>query len=62
MSCSTFEAIKDLLLGSSKHIMNAMDLVKLVTSWKEWYFSDELEEDTTEAPDVHLLVVVTICH
>lgn len=42
--------------------MNAVDLVKLVFSWKQRFFSYKLEQNTAETPNVHFLVIVAISH
>lgn len=57
-----FEAVQDFLTGGSKDIVDPMDLVQLVFARKQGLFGDELEEDTSEPPNIHLFVIVAIRH
>jgi hypothetical protein len=56
------EAIDDFLLGRAQNVVYAVDLVEFVLAGKERFLGDELEEDTAEAPHVHLLGVVPVGH
>ena len=40
--------------------MNFMDLVELVFSWEQWEKTKQFKENTTKAPHIHFIVVVTV--
>ena len=60
MSCLASEAVDDLLLGSTKDIVDAVNLVELVFAWEKRLLGGELEQDASEPPNIHLFVVVSI--
>lgn len=62
MSCSTFEPFDDFWLGCPKHIVDAMDLIKFIPAWEQGHLRYEFEQDTTESPNIHLLIIVTVRH
>ena len=61
VTCHFLKLIKQLFLRSSKDIMNLMNLVQLISSWKERSKCEYFEEDATDTPIVHLMIVVSIC-
>lgn len=42
--------------------MNLMNLVKFVFSRKKWFFCNEFEEYTSETPNVHFFIIISISH
>ncbi len=57
----SFESGKDVLLGSPKHIMNFMDLIKLILTREQREQRKNLKEHAPHAPYIHLIVIVALC-
>ncbi len=57
----SFESGKDVLLGSPKHIVNFMDLVKLILTREQREQRKNLKEDAPHTPYIHLIVIVALC-
>jgi len=55
-----FKPLKHMLLRCAQHIMDLVDLIQLVLAWKQWEKRQDLKEDTSDAPHVHLVVVVAL--
>lgn len=62
MCCMAFKAVEDLLLGCSEDMVDEVHLVELIPSRKKGLFLEQFEENATETPDVHLLIVVAVGH
>jgi hypothetical protein len=58
----TFKAVNKLLLRGSKNIIDPVYLIEFVLSWEKWFFGDEFEEDASEPPNVHLLIIISVGH
>jgi len=57
----SFEPRKHMFLGSTKHIVDFMDLIQLILTRKQWEQRENLKKHATNAPDIHLIVVVPLC-
>ena len=42
--------------------MNFVDLIELVVAWEQWVQGEYFEEDAANAPNIHFVAIVTICH
>lgn len=62
VGCLALEAIQYLLLGGSKDVIDPMNLIQFVLARKEWLFGDQLEQNASEPPNIHLLVIVAVGH
>ena len=60
MSCVLLKTIQHSFVGSAQNVVDSMDLIQFVGSWKEWKKTTYIEKYAPNTPDVHLLVVVTI--
>ena len=60
MTCHLLELIEQFSIWSSNYIVDFMNLIKLIGTWKKRSQSKYLEENTADAPVVHLVVIVTI--
>ena len=56
------EGVKDLLRRRPKNVVYFVNLVQLVIAWKQREKGEDLEEDATDTPYVHLVAIVAICH
>jgi len=54
------EILHDLLIGSSNDVMNFVDLVHFIISWKQWTKRQYLVHDTADAPNVHFVTVIAV--
>ena len=57
----SLESGKYMFLRGTKHIMDFVDLVKLIFTWEQWEQRKNFKEDATHAPDIHLIVIITLC-
>ena len=44
----------------ANNIMNFIELIQFILSWKEWLKSQHLEEDAADCPIIHFVVVIAI--
>lgn len=58
----TFESIEHILSRSTQNIVYPVDLVQFVLAWKQGLLGDQFEQDAAETPNVHLLIIIAICH
>ena len=56
------KSIENLLRGRSQNIVYFMNLVEFVVTREQWKQRQDLEEDTSDAPNVHFIPIVAICH
>ena len=56
------EGVEDLLRRRPKNVVYFVNLVQLVIAWKQREKGEDLEEDATDTPYVHLVAIVAICH
>jgi len=54
------ELIQEFLCRSPLNIVNFMDLVDLIVAWKERKEGKHLEENASDSPNIHFVVIVAI--
>ena len=54
------ELIEQLLVGGAEDVMDLVHLVKLVVAWEEGEQGNDFEHDAANAPQVHLVAVVSV--
>ena len=59
--CKFLEFLQQRLLWCTKYIMDFVNLVKFIISWKEWEKRYNFEHDTAHSPQIHLIAVVAVC-
>jgi len=55
------ELIEELFLWGSKDVVDSVNLIKFVGAREEWGEGKHLEKDATNAPIIHLMVIISIC-
>lgn len=53
--------LKQFLSRGAKNAVDLVDLVQLIRPWKQWEEANYFEEYAADTPDVHLVVIVTVC-
>ena len=53
--------LEQFLSRGAENAVNLVDLVQLVCAWEQREQTDYFEEHAADTPDVHLIVVVTVC-
>lgn len=56
------KVIQDFFGRRTQNMMDPVDLIELVFSWKQRIFRDQFEQNAAKSPHVHLLIVITIGH
>lgn len=62
MGSLAFEPVQNGLWRSPQNIVDFMNLIELVLSRKQRILGNDLVEDAPVPPNVHLVVVVAVCH
>ena len=62
MRCLATKTLEHFSPGSTKDVVNPMNLIQLVFAREEWLFGDQLEQYAAKTPNIHFLVVIAISH
>ena len=54
--------VQDLLRRRPQYVVDLVDLVQLVVAREQWKKRQYLEKDAADAPNVHLVPIMSICH
>ena len=60
MRCIFLEIVKQCFLRATEDIVDFVHLVHLVVAWKQREQRDHFEEHATDAPQIHLVAIVTV--
>lgn len=52
--------IKNFLSWSTHYVVNFMNLIKFIVTWEQRMKSHNFKENTSNSPNIHLIVVVSI--
>lgn len=53
--------LEQFLSRGAENAVNLVDLVQLIRAWEEWKETNYFEEYAADTPDIHLIVVITVC-
>ena len=61
MSSVLLEVVEQRFFRRSQNVVYFMDLVNFIVSRKQREERDDFEKDTSEAPHVHFITIISIC-
>ena len=61
MSSVLLEVVEQRFFRRSQNVVNFMDLVNFIVSRKQREERDDFEKDTSKAPHVHFITIISIC-
>ena len=61
VECLLFELLKHFTRRRAEYVMNFVNLVKFVVTWKQREESKHLKVNAANSPVVHLMIIVAVC-
>jgi hypothetical protein len=61
VSSVLLEVVEQRFFRRSQNVVNFMDLVNFIVSRKQREERDDFEKDTSKAPHVHFITIISIC-